>query len=67
VLITPQFGPLTAIRGEMPHPSTDMLRFDLKREGDTLTGEIWLPEDVSGELVWGSETRPLGPGRNPLG
>jgi hypothetical protein len=67
VRIAPQFGPLTAIRGEMPHPTSDMLRFDLRREGEALRGELWLPEGVTGELVWGDETRPLSPGHNPLG
>lgn len=66
VRIAPQFGPLTSIAGEMPHPSSDLLRFDLRREGKVLTGEIWLPQGVSGELVWGGATRPLTPGRNPL-
>jgi len=50
----------------MPHPSSDTIRFDLQREGERLTGEIWLPEGVSGELVWGDIPRPLTPGRNAL-
>jgi len=64
----------------MPHPSSDTIRFDLQREGERLTGEIWLPEGVgerltgeiwlpegiSGELVWGDTPRPLTPGRNAL-
>jgi alpha-L-rhamnosidase len=66
VRIAPQFGPLTAIRGEMPHPTSDMLRFDLRREGDVLRGELWLPEGVTGELVWGDEERSLKSGYNPL-
>jgi len=66
VRIAPQLGELTSIAGEMPHPSSDTIRFDLQREGERLTGEIWLPEGISGELVWGDTPRPLTPGRNAL-
>jgi alpha-L-rhamnosidase len=67
IRIAPQLGDLTAISGEMPHPSTDTIRFDLQREGDGVTGEIWLPEGVSGEFVWDDTPHPLWPGRNVLG
>ena len=67
VRIQPQLGELTSISGEMPHASTDTIRFDLQRDGDDLTGEIWLPEGVSGEFVWAGMPRPLWPGRNVLG
>jgi alpha-L-rhamnosidase len=52
VEIEPAFGKLTFIKGQMPHPS-GFIKFDLKRKGsDGLTGEIVLPDGLTGILKW---------------
>ncbi len=52
VEIEPAPGKLTFIKGQMPHPS-GMIIFDLKRKGnDGISGEITLPEGVTGKFKW---------------
>jgi alpha-L-rhamnosidase len=49
--ITPQLGPLTWLRAEMPHPAGSVAA-ELTADGDRLTGTITLPDRVTGVLRW---------------
>jgi hypothetical protein len=52
VNIEPALGKLTYIKGQMPHPA-GMIVFDLKRKGpDGISGEITLPEGLTGTFRW---------------
>lgn len=52
----PAPGKLNYIKGQMPH-SKGMIIFDLKRSGPTgLTGEVILPEGLSGNFIWNGKT-----------
>ena len=51
VTITPQLGPLTWLRGELPHPA-GTLAADLAVAGERLTGTIGLPRGVTGVVLW---------------
>jgi hypothetical protein len=56
VEIAPALGKLTFIKGQMPHPA-GMILFDLKRNGTNgMTGEITLPEGLTGKFVWNGKT-----------
>jgi hypothetical protein len=56
VEIEPALGKLTFIKGQLPHPS-GMIIFDLKRKGnDGITGEITLPEGLTGIFRWNGKT-----------
>ncbi len=62
--IEPQFGPLEWIRGAFPHPSGDMVRFDLRTRDGELSGEITLPPGLSGTLRWAGSEHALQSGAN---
>lgn len=52
VEIQPALGKLNFIKGQLPHPA-GMISFDLKRKGtDGLTGEVILPEGLTGIFSW---------------
>ena len=51
VTIAPQLGPLTWLRGELPHPR-GTLAAELAVEGERLTGTIALPRGVTGVVTW---------------
>jgi alpha-L-rhamnosidase len=52
VEIEPALGKLTYIKGQLPHPA-GMIIFDLKRNGnDGISGEITLPEGLTGIFRW---------------
>ena len=52
VEIEPALGKLTFIKGQMPH-SSGIISFDLKRAGnDGISGEIILPEGLTGTFRW---------------
>jgi hypothetical protein len=52
VEIEPALGKLTYIKGQLPHPE-GMIIFDLKRKGtDGISGEITLPEGLTGIFRW---------------
>jgi len=56
VEIAPALGKLTFIKGQMPHPS-GIIYYDLKRNGkEGITGEIVLPEGVSGKFIWNGKS-----------
>jgi alpha-L-rhamnosidase len=56
VEIEPDLGKLTFIKGQVPHPA-GMIIFDLKRSGaDKITGEILLPEGLTGKFIWNGKS-----------
>jgi hypothetical protein len=56
VEIEPAPGKLTFIKGQMPHPA-GIISYDLKRNGkEGITGEIILPEGVTGKFTWKGKT-----------
>ena len=55
----PALGDLQFIKGQMPHPA-GMIYFDLKRHGEKgLTGEVTLPEGLTGSFGWDGKLIPL--------
>ena len=55
----PALGELKFIKGQMPHPA-GMIFFDLKRDGAIgLTGEVTLPEGLTGLFGWNGKSIPL--------
>ena len=56
VEIEAALGKLTFIKGQVPHPA-GMIIFDLKRSGiDKITGEITLPEGLTGKFIWNGKS-----------
>jgi alpha-L-rhamnosidase len=55
VYIEPALGKLNFIKGQMPHPA-GLITFDLKRkETNGLSGEIILPEGLTGIFKWNGQ------------
>ena len=65
VRIQPYLGKLQQLSGSMPHPKGE-IDVALQRRGQGLEANVTLPAGVSGELVWGGQTRPLEPGANRI-
>jgi hypothetical protein len=59
VEIEPALGKLNFIKGQLPHPA-GMIIFELKRKGDDeISGEIILPEGLTGTFKWHGKTLEL--------
>jgi len=66
VRIEPHFGSLQNIEGSMPHP-LGTIKIALKKDKqDHLTGEIILPERLTGIFTWNGESRSLNGGINQI-
>lgn len=65
VTITPQLGPLTSAKGTMVHPK-GLIRIDLQSKDGKLTGEIELPEGITGTLAANGATRELHCGKQQV-
>jgi len=66
VRIAPALGPLTWVKGRMPHPRGELV-VDLKRRGDQgLEGTVVLPKGLTGMLIWGGKEIPLKGGRQKV-
>jgi hypothetical protein len=65
VSIAPQLGPLSWLRGELPHPGGS-LAADLAVAGQRLTGTIALPRGVSGVLIWQGAQQQLSDGTQTI-
>ena len=65
VTITPQLGPLTWLRGELPHPG-GTLTVDLAVEGERLVGTIALPRGVKGVVSWRGAQQQLNDGAQTI-
>lgn len=51
VRIEPHLGPLTRVRGSMPHPNGPIV-VSLERSGEHLDADVILPPGLPGVLVW---------------
>ncbi|MBN1478953.1 alpha-L-rhamnosidase [candidate division KSB1 bacterium] len=59
VVIKPAFGHLEWIRATVPHPAGE-IRVDLKRRGSRfLEGQVELPDQVTGTIIWQGNIMPL--------
>lgn len=56
VIITPALGELTEVRGEMPHPSGNIVVWFKRKKNDILSVDINLPVSLDGTLVWKGKT-----------
>lgn len=65
VTIRPHLGQLTRVSGSIPHPQGEVA-VKLVRAGERLEAEVSLPGNVTGEMVWRGERRPLKGGVNRL-
>jgi alpha-L-rhamnosidase len=65
VLIRPALGELTEVEGVMPHPK-GMIRVKLRTHGAGISGEVELPEGVSGRFVYGGKEVELKGGRQTI-
>lgn len=62
-MIRPQPGELKEVKGLMPIPA-GMVEISFKRTGKNgITGEVTLPQNISGRLVWGGKEIKLTGGR----
>jgi len=66
VRIAPHPGRLQNIEGSMPHPQGTISVSLNKDKHSNLSGEVLLPESLSGEFYWGGTTIPLKGGVNKI-
>ena len=63
VLIQPALGILNDAEGKMPHPKGE-IKVSVKRKGKSgIEGEVTLPENVNGRIVWNGKTVALKGGK----
>jgi hypothetical protein len=65
VLIRPAMGELTEVEGSMPHPK-GVIRVKLEKKGAGISGEVELPEGVSGRFVYGGKEVELRGGKQEI-
>ena len=66
VLIEPSPGELKYIKAEMPHPS-GIIKMDIKRVGASgITGNIELPDGLTGTFIWGENQLKLTGGKQNI-
>ena len=65
VIIEPQLADMPWAKGVLPHPKGQICADFSVRDG-VLVGNVELPEDVKGTLVYGGVSRDLKPGRNVI-
>lgn len=65
VRIAPQPGSLKTVRGKMP-TVRGIIQFDMVFKNDECSGDITLPENMSGTFVWGENETPLKAGINKI-
>ena len=65
VKIEPHLGDIKEISGSMPHPQGD-IAVEYNMNGENLTAEISLPENVSGEFIWNGKVYDLKGGVNSI-
>jgi hypothetical protein len=64
--IAPMPGALTHLAGEMLHPR-GRIRVDLRFDAGGMTGQVTLPEGLTGTLSFGGVVRGLSAGDNRVG
>jgi hypothetical protein len=62
VRLEPHLGPLTEASGSIPHPQGG-IAVTYRREGESLTADISLPDGVAGTLRWNGKETALHGGR----
>jgi hypothetical protein len=65
VKIQPAFGELTQIKGTMPVPDGEITVM-LTRKGKSVSGEIILPEKLTGKFIWNGREIDLHGGRQKV-
>jgi hypothetical protein len=65
VRIAPHLGNLPSLTASFPHPE-GMIEVKYERHGDSLTGTVTLPGNLTGEFVFNGKTQPLLPGLNQI-
>jgi hypothetical protein len=65
VRIEPHLGPLTSLEASVATPQ-GIIEVTYKRSGESLTGTVTLPHDVSGTFVWKGEETPLKTGTQKI-
>ena len=65
VLVRPALGELKEVEGSMPHPR-GTIRVKLHRDGARLSGEVELPDGVTGRFVYGGKEMALHGGKQPV-
>ena len=66
VRIAPAPGPLRRLSSHLPHPRGHIALELTFPETGVCRGEVVLPGETCGELVWGTETVPLRPGKQRI-
>ena len=63
VTIAPALGELNEVNAKMPHPNGE-IQVTLKRDGkDKISGEVILPQQLTGSFIWQGKTVALKGGR----
>ena len=67
VLIQPALGELKEVKGIMPHPD-GTIEISLKRDGKNggVSGELILPENISGTFIWNGKELQLSGGKQKI-
>lgn len=65
VHIEPHLGTLAQASGTMPHPKGE-IRVSYQVSGGSLTADVDLPAQTTGEFVWKGQHRPLAAGRQHI-
>jgi hypothetical protein len=66
VEIRPQLGPLEHARGILVHPGGGVIEVEFHQQDGTLSGRVFLPENVSGRLIYHEKRFELAPGENRI-
>ncbi|MGA9292620.1 MAG: alpha-L-rhamnosidase C-terminal domain-containing protein [Ignavibacteriaceae bacterium] len=65
VRIEPHFGNLSWIDGSMPHRSGN-IKVKLKKNNGSISGEVILPQNLTGIFIWENKITPLKSGKNNI-
>jgi hypothetical protein len=65
VTIEPWLGPLKKVEGVVPHPK-GQIQVIFEQDGTKLSGEVNLPEGVTGNLNWRGNILPLKGGKQKI-
>ncbi|MDW7690671.1 family 78 glycoside hydrolase catalytic domain [Flammeovirgaceae bacterium SG7u.111] len=66
VEIAPSLGSLENVKGKMPHPLGDILVEFEKGNGDSISGQITLPQGLTGTFKWKGKTMSLKSGKQQV-
>jgi alpha-L-rhamnosidase len=65
VTIEPAFGNLNFMDVSFPHPE-GLIKLNLSKEGEKVSGSVFLPENLQGNFIWKGKTLKLQPGENKI-